>query len=106
MINIKALPYRVKNFLKYTVSSLSEQRGSGLFILLILTLYLTWSFKVLYIKFQITIQYYWIERVESNIKNSEMKLKILKENLKCYQNQLNRISKNKEIDLNYCIKKD
>jgi hypothetical protein len=105
-LNLKALPYHANNFLKYIFSGLSKQRGSTLFILLIIFLYFTWSFSLLYIKFQINLNWIAVNRIEKEIKDSETNLNKYKSNLKCYQNQLLRISNNEKIELDYCNKTD
>lgn len=95
-------PTLIKNFIKDSLDSLFQYRGSVILLLLILFLYFSWSFTLMYYKFNINITNYAIERITEEMEKDFIRLKTEQNNLKCYKNQFDRISNDQVVNIWYC----
>lgn len=98
-------PTLLLNFIKKSLFSLVKLRGVIGVVLIILFLYLTDSFVVLYYKYSISSQTRKIESIQESIKLKDISLLEANKNLNCYKNQFTRIAENKKIEIWFCNKK-
>jgi len=103
-LKLMHFPTLLLDFLKYSLFSLTKLWGIVLLWIMILFLYLTDSYTVIYYKVLISLERNTVESVEKSIILKEQQLKIANNNMSCYQNQFKRIADNMSVKIWFCKK--